>query len=189
MRKIKVQIEVSAKHIHLSRQDIDLLFGKNYQLKKKNNISQTGQFATVETVSLKSKKSEFKNIRIVGPERKESQIELSITDCFKLGLKPVFHISGNTQGAPKVMVLGPKGKVMVPAIVPLRHIHISDQTAKKYGLKNRQIVKVKIKKSRALLFDKVVVRTHPTFRFRLHLDTDEGNAAGVKQGERGEIVR
>ncbi len=188
MKPIRVEVEVSAKHIHLSKSDVDKLFGKNYQLTKKNSISQTGQFATRETVDLRTSKNEFKKIRIVGPVRNSSQIELSVTDCFKLGLKPVFHVSGNTTNAPRVLVVGPKGKVMVPAIVPLRHIHISDREAKRYGLKNKQVVKVKVAGNREVLFAKVVVRVHPTFNFRLHLDTDEGNAAGVKLKTKGEII-
>ncbi len=189
MNTIKVIVEVSARHIHLSRRDINRLFGRGYQLQVKNSISQTGQFATVETVGLKGPKNEFKKIRIVGPERKKSQIELAVTDCFYLGIKPVYHISGDTKGAPKLEVIGPKGSVKIPAIVPLRHIHISDQEAKKYGLENKQKVKVKISGQRAVIFDKVVVRVHPTFRFRLHLETDEGNAAGVKTGDKGLVIK
>lgn len=189
MKPIKVEVEVSARHLHLSRRDIDKLFGIGYQLQTKNKISQTGQFATVETASVKGPKNYFKKLRIVGPERTSSQIELAVTDCFYLGINPVFHISGDTKGAPKLEVIGPKGKVKIPAIVPLRHIHISDKEAIKYGLKNKQQVKVKIGGSRAVIFEKVVVRVHPTFRFRLHLETDEGNAAGVKSGYKGEVIK
>lgn len=189
MRPIKVEVEVSARHLHLSRRDIDKLFGVGYQLQIKNKISQTGQFATVEVVNVKGPKNIYKKIRIVGPERANSQVELAVTDCFYLGIKPVFHISGNTKGAPKLEVIGPKGVVKIPAIVPLRHIHISDKEAIKYGLKNKQQVKVKIPGIRAVIFEKVIVRVHPTFRLRLHLETDEGNAAGVKSGVKGEIIK
>jgi len=189
MKPFKVEVEVSARHLHLSRHDIDKLFGVGYQLQIKNKISQTGQYATVEILSVKGPKNSYKKIRIVGPERTSSQIELAVTDCFYLGIKPVFHISGDTKGAPKLEVVGPKGKVRIPAIVPLRHIHISDKEALKFGLKNKQKVKVKIGGSRALIFEKVVVRVHPTFRFRLHLETDEANAASVKSGDKGEVIK
>jgi putative phosphotransacetylase len=188
MKIIKVPIEISARHVHLSVRDAKKLFGAGYSFHKKNDISQTGQFATKEIVAIKGLRQSFAKIRIVGPERSASQIELSVTDCFTLGIKPVFHISGNTNKAPKLVVIGPKGQVRLPAIVPLRHIHISDWQAKRFKLKNKQTVLVKVGNVRELVFHKVIVRVHPTFRFRLHLDTDEGNAAGLKSGDVGEIV-
>ncbi len=186
--KIKIPIEISARHLHLSEQDKDKLFGKNYQLKKYKNISQTGQFATKERVKIIGNKKSSYKMRIVGPVRPNSQIELSVTDCFFLGIKPVFKVSGNTKGAPKLKIKGPKGVASVPAIVAMRHIHISDSLAKKYRLKNKQKVKVKISGIRGLVLDNVIIRVHPTFVFRLHLDTDEANAAGIKHNTRGEII-
>jgi propanediol utilization protein len=188
MKTIKVPVEVSARHIHISQKDAKKLFGVQYVLHKKNDISQTGQFATKETVDLKGTKKTFFHVRIVGPEREKSQIELSVTDCMSLGIPPEFHVSGDTKKAPLLEIIGPVGKVKVPAIVPLRHIHISDQEAKKLKLKNKQIVTVQLLGKRALILQEVIVRVHPSFRFRLHLDTDEGNAAGVKSGDIGTIV-
>lgn len=188
MKKIKVPVEVSARHIHISSRDAKKLFGAKYVLHKKNDISQTGQFATKETVDLKGTKKTFWQVRIVGPEREKSQIELSVTDCFMLGIPPVFHVSGDTKKAPLLEVIGLVGKVKVPAIVPLRHIHISDQEAKKLKLKNKQKVMVRISGARSLVFHDVVIRVHPSFRLRLHLDTDEGNAAGMQKGAYGEIL-
>jgi propanediol utilization protein len=188
MKKIKVPVEVSARHIHISRQDAKKLFGEQYVLHKKNDISQTGQFATKETVVLKGIKKTFLQVRIVGPEREKSQIELSVTDCMLLGVPIVFHVSGDTKKAPCLEVVGPNGKVKVPVIVPLRHIHINDQEAKKLKLKNKQKVMVRITGVRSLVFYDVVIRVHSSYRLRLHLDTDEGNAAGIKKGMHGEIL-
>lgn len=186
--KISIPIEVSARHLHISEQDKNKLFGQNYQLKKYKNISQTGQFATKESVKVIGPKKTFYTMRIVGPERPNSQVELSTTDCFYLGIKSVLKISGNTVGAQKLKIIGPKGSVNIPAIVAMRHIHISNVLAKKYGLKNKQRVRVKIPGVRGLILNNVVVRVHPTFVFRLHLDTDEANAAGVKNNSKGEVL-
>jgi len=187
MRKIRIEIEVSARHVHLSQKDIELLFGENHTLEPQRAISMKGQFATKETVRIEGKKRAFEGVRIVGPARPKSQVELATSDCYFLGVKPIYKVSGDLRGVPTVRLVGPKGSVYVPVIVPLRHIHISEILAKKYGLKNRQCVDVEIAGLRPVVFRKVIVRIHKTFRFRLHLDTDEGNTAGISSGDKGVI--
>jgi len=188
MKKIKVPIEVSARHLHLSVADVNKLFGNNYKLHKKNDISQTGQFATKEILSVIGPQEKFEKVRIVGPERQQSQLELSITDCYRLGVRPQINVSGDIKGAPQVTVRGPKGRIKVPAIVAKRHLHLSNQDSKKYKLSPGRRVQVKINSQRSIIFDQVIVRIHPTFRFRMHIDTDEANAAGVKAGDMGEML-
>lgn len=189
MKKIKVQIEVSARHLHLSVYDARKLFGKDYKWHKKNDISQTGQFASKEVLSVEGPMGKFEKVRIVGPERKQSQMELSVTDCHRLGIKSKVHVSGNITGAPKVVVKGPKGRVKVSAIVAQRHLHLSQKDSKKYKLRKGQRVKVKVGGKRSVVFNEVIIRVHPTFRFRMHIDTDEANAAGVKSGDKAEIIK
>lgn len=187
-QKIRVAVEVSARHVHLSQKDTERLFGRQHRLRAQRSISQSGQFACRERVELHGPAGEFTRVGIVGPERQSSQVELSVTDCRRLGIKPCFHVSGHTSGAPKLTVAGPGGKVKIPAIVPLRHIHISDTDARRYKLRQGQKVSVRIGGVRGLVFNSVVVRVHPSFRFRLHLDTDEGNAIAAGMRTRGELI-
>ncbi len=185
---VKAKVEVSARHLHLTKEAVEKLFGKGYRLRKLKDISQTGQFATRETLEVRGPKGKFEQVRIVGPERDRSQFELSITDCRQLGIKPALHISGEVKGAPFVKVKGPKGEIKVPAIVAWRHLHISTRKAKELGLANRQFIKVRVGGERGVVFERVVVRVHPTFKLRLHLDTDEGNACGAGKSTQAELI-
>jgi putative phosphotransacetylase len=148
---MKIKTEVSARHIHLSIKDLEKLFGKSYSLKSSKKISQPGQFASTDTITIIGKKSEIKNVRVVGPIRENSQLEISQTDAIKLGIKAPVRISGNIKDAPKIKIKGKKGTANVPVIVAKRHIHLSDKEAKKYKLNDKQILKnnkmKKIKKS------------------------------------------
>ncbi|MFH1509011.1 MAG: phosphate propanoyltransferase [bacterium] len=190
MNKIKVKIEVSAKHLHISREDLDVLFGKDYELKKKKDLSQTGEFASEEKVDLINGDKKLEGIRIVGPIRKKTQIELAITDAIKLGIKPPLRISGNTENSETVKVVGPKGTLELKegVIIAKRHLHISTAEAENYGLKNNQVVKLKILGERKLVFDEIVVRIADNYKFMIHLDTDEANAAHISNMDEGEII-
>jgi len=180
MKKIKVSVEVSARHIHLSQRDLDKLFGKNYVLHKMKDLSQPGKFAAKESVQCQSAKvSEF-DLRILGPVRTESQIELSMTDAIKLGIDAPVIISGNLKNVKSFLeVKGPKGKVKVKAIVAARHIHCSPEEAKKFGLKNGQKISIEILGKRGLIFKNIIVRLNKNFKLSCHLDTDEANACGL----------
>ncbi len=185
---VSVKVEVSARHLHLTQAAVDKLFGKGYQIRKLKDISQKGQFASREVLQVKGPRGHFDKVRIVGPTRPYCQFELSVTDCYQLGIKPVLRVSGQVKNAPLVTVIGPRGKVKVPAIVAWRHLHIPPGKAKELGLTDRQVIKVKIGGNRGVVFDKVIVRVHPTFRLRLHLDTDEGNACLYKPTTRAELL-
>ncbi|MFA5126450.1 MAG: PduL/EutD family phosphate acyltransferase [Patescibacteria group bacterium] len=172
--------EISAKHIHLSQEDLAKLFGKNYKLKKFRALSEPTQFAAKEKVFILGAKKHL-SLRIVGPARKKSQVELAMTDCIFLGIKPAIQLSEHVAKATLVIVQGPKGRVKVPAIVPWRHLHISLAQAKLWRLRAGQRISAIIPGQRAIEFKNIIVRPGP-FVTRLHLDTDEGNAAGIKSG-------
>jgi putative phosphotransacetylase len=182
----KVRVEVSARHVHLSQADQDKLFGPGHQMKVIKDLSQPGQWAAEETVTVKGPKGEFK-LRNLGPCRGQTQVELSRTDCFALGVPAVLKLSGSLKGTPGCKVIGPKGEVDLTegVIVPLRHIHISDHQAAERGLKDGDRVKVRVGGPRGLIFEEVHIRVNPNFDYSMHLDTDEGNAiwAGKEAGE------
>ena len=179
----KVIVEFSARHIHLCDKDLAKLFGENYRLHKKRNIAQPGQFATRETLMVKGLKNNFARVRIMSPNRQRTQLELSISDCMFLGIKPVLRLSGNLKGSEGIFLKGPAGQIKIKqgVIVAKRHLHISKQQAKAWGLKNNQKVSALIKGERSLTLHNIIVRVG-NFTTRLHLDTDEANAAGIKQG-------
>lgn len=178
--------EVSARHIHLSQADFTKLFGKNKSLTPSRAISQPGQFAAKEMVTAQGPKKEF-TLRIVGPVRAKSQVELSISDCISLGIKPVLQVSGKVSKASLLTIIGPQGKIRVQAIVAWRHLHISASQAKAWGLKSGQKIKAEISGERALELKNIVVRTGD-FVTRLHLDTDEANSAGVSTGTKVKLL-
>lgn len=186
----KIQIEVSARHCHLNQQTVNILFGNNYQIKVLKMVSQPGQFASVEEVTIKGPKGEQK-LRIVGPVRPDNQVELAITDCFKLGIKPVLRVSGQIKGTPGAILIGPRGKLEIKegVIVAQRHIHLSVKEALSLKLKNGRLVKVKVTGSRGLIFDQVVVRSGQGHKKSFQIDTDEGNACGWVMGQKGELIK
>ncbi|MCX6745885.1 MAG: phosphate propanoyltransferase [Candidatus Parcubacteria bacterium] len=187
---IKVPIEVSARHCHLSQNDLAKLFGKGYKLKVLKIISQPGQFAAKEEIKVIGPKGELK-VRIVGPVRQDTQIELAATDCYKLGLKPVLRVSGNIKGTSGAISIGPKGKIKIKqgVIVAQRHLHLSPAEAKSLKLKSGKLVSVKIKGSRALVFNNVAVRSGEGHKKSFQIDTDEGNACGWLPGMFGVLIK
>lgn len=182
MKKIKIPVEVSARHIHLSQVDLDKLFGKNYILHKLKDLSQVGDFAAKEKVELVKPNNCMNSLRIVGPARVESQIELSFTNAVQLEIDAPVVLSGKLEDVKTFLeVKGPKGKTRVKAIVPARHLHCSLEEAKKYNLKNGQKVSVEIIGNRGLVFNNIIVRTGVDFKMSCHLDTDEANACGLNK--------
>ncbi len=176
----KVIAEVSARHLHLSQDHVNKLFGKEYSLKKLKDVSQPNQFATKETLEVIGPKNIFRKVRIVAPVRKQTQLELSISDCIHLGIKPVLKLSGDLKDVSFFYLKGPKRKIRVKgAIVPKRHLHISEAMAKKWKLKNNQKIEALIKGNRGGVLKEVIVRIGD-FKTRLHLDTDEANAMNIK---------
>ena len=190
--RTKIPIEISARHVHLSQRDLERLFGKGYNLKVLYPISQPGQFAAKEEVELINGPEKLK-ARILGPVRKNTQIEVSITDSFRLKFNstPKIKLSGNLNDSGFIVLEGPKGKVKTNGvIIAKRHLHLSESEAKKLNLKDGQNVKIKIMGERGLIFDNVIVRAGEGNKFAFQIDTDEGNAAGISNKTKtyGELI-
>lgn len=186
----QVPIGVSARHIHLSQEHISILFGDGYELKPMKDLSQPGQFAAEETVAVVGSKGRFDKVRILGPARSLSQLEISRTDSFALGIQPPVRESGNIAGTPGIKVIGPAGEVELAegVIVAARHIHFHTDDAAKWGIQNKQLLRVRVPGERPLIFEDVVARVSDQFALDMHIDTDEANAAGVKNGQMAEII-
>ena len=181
----KFMIETSARHIHLSRKDVETLFGAGYQLTKKKDLSQPGQFACAEKVTVVGEKGTL-NASILGPERGASQVEISLTDARSIGVKAPIRESGDIAGSGACKLVGPAGEVELTegVIAAKRHIHLTPEAAAELGVSDKQIVKVKTNGMRPLIFDDVVVRVSASFATAMHIDTDEANAAfGATEGE------
>lgn len=189
--KKPLTVGISARHVHVTQKDLETLFGPGAKLTVFKDLSQPGQFASNEKVTLVGKKGRFENVRILGPVRKQTQVEISKTDSFALGIEAPVLQSGSLDEAAPVTIIGPAGSVELAhaVIVAGRHIHMSPEDAEAYGLRDGQIVKVKTSGPRAVIFENVLVRVHPEFALDLHIDTDEANAAGLKNGDVVEIIK
>ena len=188
---MKIPIEISARHIHLSKEDAQSLFGKEHDFKVLKELSQTGQFAFEETVKLVGPKDEIEGVRYLGPFREQTQVEISETEARKLGIDPPFRKSGNLKGSAGIKIVGPKGEIDLKegVIIALRHLHMDTATANKLGLKNLDKAKVDVKGVRDLIFENVIVRVRDDFKLAMHLDTDESNAAGISaENHFGELL-
>ena len=183
-------INVSARHVHLSPEHLEALFGPGYQLTVKKELMQPGQFAAEETVAVIGPKGSFPRVRVLGPARGKSQVEISATDARTLGVPAMVRLSGNVAGTPGVILEGPKGRVELEegVIIAQRHIHMTPADAEKYGVTDGQVVRVKTRGTRPLTFDDVVIRVRDDMALEMHIDTDEANAAGLKDGDIGEIL-
>ena len=182
----KVMIETSARHVHLTQEHIETLFGAGYTLTKKKDLSQPGQFACEERVTVVGPKKELAGVSILGPARPASQVELSLTDARSIGLSAPIRESGDIKGSAPCKLVGPCGEVTLEegVIAAKRHIHLTPAAAEEFGVADKQIVKVKCNGARPLIFDDVVCRVHANFAPAMHIDTDESNAAfGVTEGE------
>ncbi|MGI6248250.1 MAG: PduL/EutD family phosphate acyltransferase [Acutalibacteraceae bacterium] len=189
--KKNVLLETSARHLHVSREALDALFGEGYELTPKKDLSQPGQFSCEERVQVIGPKSSFPAVSILGPIRSATQVELSATDARSIGVTAPVRESGDIEGSGACKLVGPKGSydLDVGVIIAKRHIHMTPVDAQRLGLKDKQIVKVKAgSEQRALIFDEVVVRVHENFSLAMHIDTDESNAAGILPGTYGEII-
>jgi len=187
---IKIPIEVSARHIHLSKDDLEKLFGKGYQLKKMKQLTQPFDFSAEETLDTKINSQVLKNLRIVGPLREKTQVELSITDAVGLKIEPPIRLSGDIAATPGIILIGPAGEVELEkgVIIAKRHIHCSTSEAEKLGFKNGDVVSVKVEGERPIIFKEVAIRVRDDYKLCLHLDTDEGNAAGINKIGQGIIL-
>lgn len=188
---MKVMVETSAHHIHVCRATLDVLYGEGYQLTNKKDLSQPGQFACTEKVTVVCPKGEM-TMSILGPERPEDQVEISLTDARKLGVTAPIRESGDVAGTPGCKLVGPKGEVEISQgiIAAQRHVHLDPKTAEEFGLSDKQIVSVKVNAGtgRELIFGDVVCRVSPKYAPAMHIDTDESNAAGIAGTVDGEII-
>ena len=186
----KIPIEVSAHHVHLSRETVDAIFGPGYELTCRSDLSQPGQFACKETVNLFGPNGQVERVRILGPLRKQSQVEISMTEEFKLGIQAPIRPSGDLKGSPGLTIEGPAGSYGLSqgVICALRHIHMSPEDALRFGIKDRDVVMVRVDGDRTLVFGDVLVRVDPGFRLSMHLDTDEANAASIRTGMVGHLI-
>ncbi|HCO49028.1 MAG TPA: propanediol utilization protein [Spirochaetaceae bacterium] len=191
MPETKVVINLSNRHVHVSRDDLDILFGKGHQLTKTKDLIQPGQFACAETVTIKGPKGTFEGVRILGPERKETQCEILASDQFKLGVPgcPVRE-SGHLDGSAAFEIIGPAGSIKKTQglIIAKRHIHFNLDEAKRFGVVDKQLVNLKAGGERGAIFLNVVCRVNAAYALECHLDFDEGNAAGIGNGTLGEIT-
>ena len=188
--EFKVPVGISARHIHLTQEHVEQLFGKGYQLTKKKELM-GGQFASNEQCTIVGLKLRaIENVRILGPVRKESQVEISATDARALGVKAPTRQSGDIKGSAPIALVGPKGAIYLEegCIVAARHIHLCPEDAKAAGVKDNDFVTVRMGNERGALLDNVKIRVHESFTTEMHIDTDEANACQVKQDELAAII-
>ncbi|WP_336785962.1 phosphate propanoyltransferase [Paenibacillus sp. MMO-177] len=190
MEQKMVPVGVSARHIHLSAEHVAILFGEGSELTEAKPLSQPGQYAANETVAVIGPKGSFPKVRILGPVRKATQLEVSRTDAFALGINPPVRESGNIQGSAGITIKGPAGEVTIEegVIVAARHIHFHTSDAEKWGIADKQHLKVRFQGERGVVFEQVIARVSPDFALDMHIDTDEANAAGIKNGDTAEII-
>ena len=188
--RLTVEIEASGRHIHLSRADLEALFGPGYRLNRVKDLSQPGQFACAERVTLAGPKGELKNVVVLGPERPESQAEISLTDAVALGVAPPVRLSGDTAGSSGITVRHGERSITLThgLIAAKRHLHMTPQDAARFGVENGQTVSLRCFTARPLIFEDVEVRVSPKFATAAHIDYDEANACGFKKGDRGLIL-
>lgn len=186
--RVFLPVEASGRHVHITAREAMALFG--HSLTPKRPLSQPGQFLSEERVTIRTPKGEFRNVAVLGPERSENQVEISLTDAVTLGLTPPVRLSGHVEGTPGIDLIGPVGQVRLSqgVIVARRHIHLPPEDAARRGLRNGDTVKLKVFGVRPLIFEEVSVRVSPGFAPAVHLDFDEANACGFHKGDLGMVV-
>lgn len=189
--EVLIPIGVSNRHVHLRREDLDVLFGDGYELTKLRDLKQPGQYASNEFVTIRGPKGEFKNVRILGPLRKETQVEISLSDGFVLGIKPPIRESGKLKDSAGIEIIGPKGRIIKHegSIAALRHIHMTLETAKNLKIKDKDIVNVEILGERKAILGNVLVRVSDGYALEMHVDLDEANACDLKNNDIVKIVK
>lgn len=189
--EVLIPIGISNKHIHLCREDLNHLFGKGYELTKIKDLKQPGQFASGEVVTIKGPKGQFEKVRILGPLRDETQVEISISDGFKLGINPPIKESGKLENTPGITIIGPKGSIELKkgTIAALRHIHMPIDVAEKLEVNDKDEVDIEINGIRRAILGNVLVRVSDKYALEMHLDMDEANSCLVKNGDLVKIVK
>ena len=187
---MKVSIGVSNRHVHLTKEHLEVLFGNNFELEKRNDLTQPGQYATNSLVTIKTEKNQIENVRVLGPLRTYTQVEISKTDAYKLGLNPPVRDSGDVKGSSPITIIGPVGtlKLEEGCIIPTRHIHILPSQLKMYELEGKDKVSVRVYGEKGGILNNVNLKVSEDSYFELHIDTDDANAHLIKTGDIGEII-
>lgn len=190
MTTFQVPIEISNRHVHLTQEHVEALFGPGHSLTPAKALSQPGQFACEETVTLVGAKGSLSGVRVLGPIREQSQVELATTDTFKLGVRPPVRDSGDLAGTPGLELIGPEGSVILSSgvVVAARHIHMTPSDAAQYGLLDGTHVRVEIPGPRGGVLNNVLVRISRNSHLNMHIDTDEGNAFSVRNGDAVQVI-
>ena len=188
LKNIFVELEASGRHVHVTAEQAMTLFG--HPLTEKRPLSQPGQFLANERLTVVGPKGEFRNVAVLGPERKEAQVEISLTDGKVLGITPPVQLSGNVENSPGAVLIGPVGQVVLGkgVIAAQRHIHMTPTDAVRFGVQDKQAVKLQVFTDRPLIFEDTVVRVSEKFATFVHLDYDEANACGFQNGDLGRIL-
>ena len=187
-----IPIGISNRHIHLTKEHVEILFGKDYRLTKLKDLSQPGQYACKEQLTIVGPSMRaIEGFRVLGPERKKSQVEISRTDSYVLKVKPPVRESGDLDGSAPITIIGPRGIVTLEegCIIANRHIHMSEEEAKVFGVRDGDYADVEINGERRSLFYDVQIRVHKDFRLEMHIDTDDANAAGVANGFKVKLIK
>ena len=186
--RIFVELEASGRHVHVTKSQAQTLFG--HELTPQRDLSQPGQFLARERVTVIGPKGKFENVAVLGPERPEAQVEISLSDGRTLGITPPVRMSGDVAGTPGAVLEGTAGRVtfLQGVIAAKRHIHMNEEAAKTMGVRDRQVVRLQTYTARPVVFEDVTVRVHPSFQSRVHLDYDEANACGFQKGDLGRIL-
>lgn len=189
-RKTHVPVSISARHLHLQQEHVEVLFGKGHELSKFKEISQPGQYACNEKVTLKGPKGIIENVRVLGPLRKQTQIEISRTDARKLGISPPVRNSGNLAGSEAITLIGPKGTILLEegCIIADRHIHMTPKDARDFGVKDKQKVSVLVEGEKGGVMGQVTIRVNERYALDMHIDTDDANAFDLKGNEWLKII-
>ena len=188
--KRELPIALSNRHIHLTQENTEILFGEGYKLSVAKDLNQPGQYASQEKVDAKGERGTIKGIRVLGPARSHTQMEVSLGDARVLGIDAMVRESGKLKDTPGLTLVGPKGEVELKdgVIIAARHVHMSPEDAENFEVKDQDLVRVRVDGPRALIFEKVIVRVSPNFKLEMHVDIEEGNAAGVKNGDLVEMI-
>lgn len=188
---MKVTIGISNRHVHLTKEHIEILFGANHELEVLKTINQPGQYASVEKVTIETVKGRIDGVRVLGPVRSYTQVEISLTDAFTLGIKPPLRESGEIEGSAGLTIVGPKGQIELTegCIIATRHIHMTPTEASANGLHDKDKVSVKVDGPKGGLMSHVTVRVDPASYFEMHIDTDDANAHMLKNGDEVSIMK
>ena len=188
VKRIFIELEASGRHVHVTQEQAQRLFG--HSLTPKRPLSQPGQFLANERVTVVGPKGKFENVAVLGPERKEAQVEISLTDARTLGITPPVRASGNVDGSPGITLMGETGQVDIPrgVIAAQRHVHMTPEDAARMGVRDKQVVRLQVFTERPVIFEDVLVRVSRDFATYVHLDYDEANACGMKKGDLGRLL-